>query len=79
MSTCRTCHRPIRWVRLLTSGRALPLDPLPVANGNVALEEVDDGEFAARYVRLDDPYPGPRYRPHFATCPFAAAHRRSGR
>ena len=34
--TCRDCGAPIRFVRLITTGKLLPIDPDPHPSGNVA-------------------------------------------
>lgn len=72
MNRCSTCEAPIRWV-LSAKGRRLPIDPEPVATGNLFLQQTDEGVTYATVVA-----PGSRPRlfvSHFATCPQAAAHR----
>lgn len=77
---CRSCKAPILWVHT-TTGSIMPLDPEPVAGGNVAL--------TGRNIRLTDDgplRPEARVEPagtvslfdtvehrvsHFATCPQA--------
>lgn len=71
MSTGSSCGAAIRWVRL-TSGKMMPLDPEPAADGNIVAGE--DGLFAvAGRGRKSD---GPRYRSHFSTCVHASRHRK---
>lgn len=79
-AVCRSCHAPVRWVRLAISGSRMPLDPEPNAEkGNVHIANNDDQKAvllsgpvldAARDERLD------LYVSHFATCPNAKEHRR---
>lgn len=78
---CRSCKRPIRWA-VTTKGRRIPLDPEPVAGGNVRLTRSSDGDVAeilsgsaldaakSRLERL--------FMPHHATCPEGKAWQRSG-
>ena len=66
---CRSCGAAIRWV-YTSRKRAMPIDPVPVAGGNV--EVFDMGT-----VSVVTPSPGiVRYVSHFATCPNAATHRK---
>lgn len=72
MSACRSCHAPVVWVRT-AAGKRMPLDPDPVAGGNVVV----NGDVA---TVLPPGTPMPvgvhRYQSHFATCPQASTHRR---
>lgn len=69
---CRKCRRPIRWLTLVPSGKACPVNPLPDADlGNVKILEDDIGrvcghqEAAERRERGED-----LYVHHRATCPI---------
>jgi hypothetical protein len=68
LSECRTCHEPIRFVRLDT-GKAMPVNPLPDARGNVTASVVM-GRLAGFVISEGHkPQPGAmRFVPHFATC-----------
>lgn len=66
---CRTCKAPVRWVTT-TSGRPMPIDPEPRADGNIMLDDHD----VAHVVGANDPRGA--WVSHFATCPDAATHRR---
>jgi len=73
MAECRSCHAPVIWVAT-TTGKQMPLDPIPVPDGNITL---DTDQVA--HVLPDAAHPPPdvpRYHSHFATCPNAAQHRR---
>ena len=74
MNTCRSCGAPILW-RETHAGRRMPIDPEPVADGNVVIEgDIAEVLKAEHLARLGGDVP--RYRSHFATCPQAAEHRR---
>lgn len=66
---CRDCHVPIRFVRLDT-GNAMPVNPLPNRDGNVAAR-IAGGRLVG-FVISRDHRPGPldslRFMPHHATC-----------
>ena len=68
MATCRTCGAAVTWV-LTASGKRMPVDPIPIAGGNIELT----GEVAT-YVKPDSDTK--RYVSHFATCPDALDHRK---
>jgi hypothetical protein len=73
---CKSCKRPIIWA-VTEKDRRIPLDPEPVANGNILLQTRGNFLLPIAQVRfavqLDQPL---RYQSHFATCPNAAQHRR---
>ena len=71
---CRSCVQSILWVKLLPKLSAHPLDPEPVDGGNIVLL----GDGTARVLRKDEAAPegAARFKSHFATCLFAASHRR---
>jgi hypothetical protein len=72
--TCSSCGAEIRW-ETTVRGKPIPLDPEPVPGAHLFVNE--DGAVAD-----DRSYPAedeaPRYETHFATCPNARFHRRSG-
>jgi hypothetical protein len=79
VAKCRSCRAKINWT-VSELGKKMPLDPLPVADGNViktgnrveGLEEVH--VISSRDATIDPDTP--RYVTHFSTCPMAAAHRK---
>ena len=77
--SCRSCGAPIRWARTERAEQLMPLDPLPHVAGNVVLEvPAGRAQRRARVLSSSDEWtPWPRYRPHWATCPNALAHRRA--
>jgi len=70
ISECRSCGAPVYWA-VTNTGRRMPVDSRPHPDGNLLLVE-EKGELRV-YVRAND---GPRYRPHFATCPHSKEWRR---
>lgn len=63
MSKCRSCNAEIIWIET-KSGKMMPCDPTPLADGEGVLGKVvDDGS-------------GTLYISHFATCPEADSWRK---
>lgn len=72
MARCRSCDAPVVWKRT-EAGKAMPIDPAPVAGGNVVL--LDDDQ--VHVLHADESADGvDTYVSHFATCPNAKGHRR---
>lgn len=71
-SRCRSCDAPIVWA-LTAEGRDMPVDMAPHPKGNLLLVRRRDGKLEVAVVGTHD---GPRYRPHFATCPHAKLWRK---
>lgn len=74
---CRSCPATIRWV-ITSSGRKMPLDPMPVDDGNVLItdETLENLPVARVLLKNDTPPAGVvRYVSHFVTCPNAKEHR----
>lgn len=66
---CKSCRAMVVWVEM-QSGKRMPLDAVPAANGTVVI-----GQDGKGYV---DRLPGrAKFVSHFATCPFAKKHRRA--
>ena len=77
---CRTCGAPVIWLHTL-SGREMPLDAEPVADGNLVIVNTGQSRYvvpAPKQAPEPDLFRAPelRYRSHFATCPHAKQHRR---
>jgi hypothetical protein len=68
---CSACYAGLRWVKT-TRGAAMPLDPEPCDDGNVIVTPggalVLNSELREKAKRMNLAL----YKPHFATCPFAA-------
>jgi len=73
MNACRTCEARVFWAKTAT-GKAILIDEEPVPDGNIQLF-VEGGELIALVTR-GDVAGKQRYKAHFATCKFAALHRR---
>lgn len=69
MSQCRSCGAPVIWLQPMTeSGKRMPVDAEPRADGNVSIIELDGVQYHHTRQLWD---PGPFYVSHFATCPDA--------
>lgn len=72
------CGAPIEWVIVAASGKRMPLDPEPVANGNIAF--VAEGRVEVLSIAggglMED---RPLYVSHFATCPRPERFRKKNR
>lgn len=81
ISKCRSCGADIIWIKM-ASGKMMPCNAVPIryrlnfASGKLTLV-TPDGKIARGDA---DPVSGERvgYQSHFATCPYAAQHRRRG-
>ena len=71
MSKCRSCKAEINFVRT-EKGKLLPIDPVAVPYGNIAVT-ADGDPPSAHFVK---PSMERNFRAHFATCPEAAKHRK---
>lgn len=76
-SECRSCKAPIFWATTSQMGRKVPVDVEPRSDGNIIIEgDPSDDNGVAKYIEADNPYTGPRYVSHFATCPQAKTWKR---
>jgi hypothetical protein len=68
--TCEGCGARIVFVKMVATGKRVPCDPMPVADGNVCARQI--GNQLHGYVISEDRAPQPnmlRYAAHFGTCP----------
>jgi len=79
---CRSCGAPIVWAVTGEKRRRIPLDAVPVADGNVELldmahpRSVGDAPYTVTWGSSHTwPPDVRRYRSHFATCPQAGEWR----
>lgn len=71
---CRSCGANVHWVRMIPSGKAMPVDAEPHSKGTISLNH-SRTEAIVLPRKLREPG-GPLYRSHFATCPEANQWRR---
>lgn len=82
VSRCRSCRAEILWART-ERGKKMPLDAQPVADattetrGLFVLRELDHKDAPLALAAWGLEGTEPHYRSHFATCEFAAQHRRT--
>lgn len=78
-SLCATCKARIRFAKT-ANGSQMPLNYEPDPAGNMIINvegiAVNIGKPGDLFTAKED---GPRYMPHFATCPAAAAYRKAGK
>jgi hypothetical protein len=68
---CRSCKAPIRWA-VTVGGHTMPIDPEPVADGNLRLEHGRQGMVRVVVVPKAYRVQGELlYKPHMGTCPPA--------
>lgn len=81
-NACRGCLREMLWATVISTGKAIPLDPEPVENGNLVLAELAPGA-ALRVAYVSDVTElnplAPRYQSHFVSCPNAGDFRKKKR
>jgi hypothetical protein len=84
MATCRSCGAEVRWVITAGEGKEMPIDVVPVENGNLEVVGRAQNRYGAEVAKVACRNPGElsmldgvRFVPHFATCPDAADWRRS--
>lgn len=72
---CRSCQRPIIWVKMEKSGKSNPLDAQPGPGGNVAINVDGTARVLAKdEIAVTDPMS--RYVSHFVTCRDAKKFRK---
>jgi len=72
MSFCQSCGAHIVWA-ITEGGKKMPVDSEPDPDGNLLLW-TQGQEWRTKVIQGE--WDGPRYRPHFATCPDAQSWRR---
>jgi hypothetical protein len=79
LEKCGSCSALMFWA-VSERDKPIPMDPLPIPGGNMALRWAG-GHLTARVVPENDRagYDGPLYQTHFLTCPFAGHHRSNRR
>lgn len=73
---CRSCQAPVRFVRMVPSGRYNPLNPEPREDGNVRILADGRGQALTKVALEQARAEGvPLYLSHFANCPQRGAWR----
>jgi len=81
IKACRSCGAAIFFAST-ESGKAIPMDPQPTAQGNMYVFDLEGDPVALSEqsgdvrVQAERKNHARRYRSHFATCPRASEHRR---
>jgi hypothetical protein len=76
VSACKSCRRPIRWVKAAATGKSMPLDRDPVGTGNIVVIDDKAVVFADAGEAWEAHPNKPRHVSHFATCPDAKEFRK---
>lgn len=74
--TCKSCGAATRWARTANK-RLMPLNPEPIAGGNIRLDEDGSCEVLSGDALKTHRGEMPLYTSHFATCPGASSHRKA--
>lgn len=73
---CKSCGRSILWLKHERTGKVAPIDQMATAEGNILIDE-ERGTYRILTTHTERAeYIGRLHMPHFATCPFAARHKR---
>jgi hypothetical protein len=73
LAECRDCHEPIRFVKMETTGRNMPVNPLTNKSNNpgAVAASLRGSTMVGYVITLERPgdlrYPH-RFTPHYATC-----------
>lgn len=70
-ASCQSCRARIVFVRMTATGKSVPVDPIPVDDGNVCALTRPGGRLVGYVISEAHPaLPGyTRYSAHFGTCP----------
>lgn len=71
-TTCRSCRAPVRWCITAANGKRMPIDPVPVPDGNVWVDHIEGGTPIVMVALHHDAVPRNvplTYVSHFVTCP----------
>jgi hypothetical protein len=78
MQCCRSCGADVLWARTV-KGKAMPIDAEPTANGNVQIQNDNDGlqatVLAGQKLELARLAGAQLHLSHFVTCEYADQHR----
>lgn len=80
MANCKSCGAPILWATALKSGKAIPLDAVPVDSstlrGRLAVDDESVGNIVRAATEEDVRLGKMLYVSHYATCPHALEWRK---
>lgn len=71
-SNCRSCGAPVRWCITDVNRKRMPVDPEPVADGNIWVVRTEQATPIIGVALHTDNVPASealRYVSHFVTCP----------
>lgn len=74
MARCTSCQAPIFWAVSASTGKTMPIDAAPTADGNIVIE-AGRAKVLGAIERAALPPGTNRYRSHFSTCPHAGQWR----
>ena len=77
-SNCRSCGAQVRWCITDVNRKRMPVDPEPVADGNVWIMRMEQGTPIIGVALQGSGVPASealRYVSHFVTCPDSASWR----
>ena len=69
MANCRSCNAPMIWAKNVATGKSIPLDANPEAEGKTRYRLIVD-----QCEKVTEPTKEPTYVSHFETCPNANQH-----
>ena len=75
-SKCRACGAEVYWA-MSANGRKMPVDAAVNDKGNILMQIDSEGNLRFITVRGTANLKRNRYTSHFATCPYAAAFRKT--
>jgi hypothetical protein len=69
-AACKDCGARVVFVKMIYTGSRLPVDPIPVADGNVSARLVGNN-LHGFVISKEHPHglPNVRYAAHYGTCP----------
>lgn len=72
-SPCRSCQSPMIWGTNVATGKSIPLDANPEAQGKTRYRIVKSS-YPIQIEKVTEPTEEPTYVSHFETCPNAKQH-----
>jgi hypothetical protein len=68
-ASCSSCGARIVWVQMTYTGKKVPVDPIPVTDGNVSARLIGNN-LHGYVISAEHPHgaPNTRYAAHYGTC-----------